>query len=316
MSQLSFASLRPKTNRPVKSETFLGEMKRIIPWESMCDLIHPFYHNNTTGRPPMDLLLMIRIYCLQQWFCLSDPGAEEAISDRLSFQRFLEIDLMEDRIPDETTILNFRRLLEEHNLTMKLMEAINVFLLEKGLLMKQGTIVDATLIAAPSSTKNQEQKRDPEMSSTRKNGKWHFGMKLHLGVDSSSGLAHSCTVTTAKTSDKTEMPNLLHGEEQAVFGDKGYIGDEDKRKARDVGVFWGVLDKSKPRRKLSSTQKKRNRKLSSIRAKVEHPFHVIKNLWGYWKVRYRGLRKNACQIFMLVGLANIYRMRRKLLPGC
>lgn len=255
MSQLSFASLRPKNNRHVRAGTFLKEMKAILPWKALCQLIQPFYYKNSTGRPAMDLLLMIRIHCLQQWFNLSDPAAEEAILDRYSFQEFLEIDLMENRIPDETTILNFRHLLEKHSLGGKIMQAINLMLAQKGMILQEGTIVDATLISAPSSTKNKEKQRDPEMSSTRKNNVYHFGMKVHIGVDAQSGLVHSCEITTANTSDREKMYDLLHGKEQAVFGDKGYVSDLDKTLARDCGVYWGILDKRKPKRKLSSKQK-------------------------------------------------------------
>lgn len=264
----------------------------------------------------MDLLLMIRIHCLQQWFNLSDPATEEAILDRYSFQEFLEIDLMEDRIPDETTILHFRHLLEKHSLGGKIMQAINQMLAQKGMILQEGTIVDATLISAPSSTKNKEKKRDPEMSSTKKNNVYHFGMKVHIGVDAQSGLVHSCEVTTAKTSDREKMYDLLHGKEQAVFGDKGYVSDTDKALARDCGVYWGVLDKRKPKRSLSSKQKKRNRLLSSVRAKVEHPFHTIKHLWGHRKTRYQGLKKNAEQFMVLLGLSNLYRARKRLLGVC
>jgi len=313
MAQLTFASLHPKTSRPIRSETFLTEMKAIVPWKRLVKTIKPFYYNNKTGRKPMDLLLMIRIYCLQQWFNLSDPATEEAIYDRLSFQRFLEFDLMRNKVPDESTILQFRHLLEKHELTGKIFKVINRYLREKGLLMREGTIVDATLVAAPSSTKNQEQKRDPEMSSTKKNSNYTFGMKTHIGVDAESGLVHTCISTTAKVSDRTEFPNLLHGKEKAVFGDKGYVSDVDKYFARDAGIFWGILDKSKPKMKLSSKQKKRNQKLSSIRAKVEHGFLIVKHLWGHRKVRYRGLYKNGSHMEMLYGLANLYRVRKRLL---
>jgi len=313
MPQLTFASLHPKTSPPIRSEIFLTEMKAIVPWKRLLKTIKPHYYNNKTGRKPMDLLLMIRIYCLQQWFNLSDPAMEEAIYDRLSFQKFLELDLMRDKVPDESTILQFRHLLEKHELTSKIFRTINRYLTEKGLLMREGTIVDATLVAAPSSTKNQEKKRDPEMSSTKKNSNYTFGMKTHVGVDAESGLIHTCISTTAKVSDRTEFSNLLHGKETAVFGDKGYVSDRDKHFARDAEIYWGILDKSKPKKKLSSKQKKRNQKLSSIRAKVEHGFLIVKHLWGHRKVRYRGLYKNSAHMEMLYGLANLYRVRKTLL---
>jgi IS5 family transposase len=250
---------------------------------------------------------------LQQWYGLSDPGMEEALYDMESLRRFAGIDLGEQEIPDETTILNFRRLLEKHQLTEKLWEEVNGYLREKKFLLRQGTIVDATLIAAPSSTKNKDKKRDGEMSSTKKGNNYHFGMKVHTGTDSQSGLVHTVKVTTASVHDKQEMEALLHGAEKAVFGDKGYFSDQDKRAARKKGIFWGVLDKAKSKKSLSHKQKRRNRKLSSVRAKVEHPFRVVKRQFGYVKTRYRGLKKNAAQVFTLFALANLYKVRHALL---
>ena len=261
----------------------------------------------------MPLERMVRIYFVQQWYGLSDPGMEEALYDIESVRRFAGIELGEEEIPDETTILNFRHLLEKHGLTEKLLAEVNEYLSEKKLLLREGTIVDATLIAAPSSTKNRDKKRDGEMSSTKKGNNYHFGMKVHTGTDSQSGLVHTVKVTTASAHDKQEMDELLHGKEKAVFGDKGYFSDQDKRSARKTGLFWGVLDKAKSKKSLSHKQKRRNRKLSSIRAKVEHPFRVVKRQFGYVKVRYRGLTKNAAQVFTLFALANLYRVRRALL---
>ncbi len=237
---------------------------------------------------------------------------EEAIYDRLSFQRFLKLDLMLDRVPDETTILNFRHLLEKHNLTMEVFYCITRYLQQKGLMMKAGTIVDATIIASPSSTKNKDKKRDPEMSSTKKNNQYYFGMKIHTGVDAQSGLIHSLEVTTAKVPDIKILPSLLHGEEKTIFGDKGYTSDKDKYYARDADIYWGVLDKKKPNKSLSSKQKKRNKLLSSIRSKVEFPYLIIKKLWGHTKTRYRGIKKNLSQWYMLTALSNLYQVRKKL----
>jgi IS5 family transposase len=256
---------------------------------------------------------MVRLYFLQQWYGLSDPGMEEALYDIESVRRFAGIELGEQEIPDETTILNFRHLLEKHQLTEKLLAEVNEYLSEKKLLLREGTIVDATLIAAPSSTKNKDKQRDGEMSSTKKGNNYHFGMKVHTGTDSQSGLVHTVKVTTASVHDKQEMDQLLHGEEKAVFGDKGYFSDQDKRSARKTGLFWGVLDKAKSKKRLSHKQKRRNRKLSSIRAKVEHPFRVVKRQFGYIKTRYRGLMKNAVQVFTLFALANLYKVRHALL---
>ena len=312
--QTTFASLAwAGKKKQTKREKFLSEMDRVVPWEELLALIEPHYPKAGNGRRPMPLERMVRLYFVQQWYGLSDPGMEEALYDIESVRRFAGIELGEQDIPDETTILNFRHLLEKHHLTEKLLGEVNEYLSEKKLLLREGTIVDATLIAAPSSTKNQDKKRDREMSSTKKGNNYHFGMKVHTGVDSQSGLVHTVKVTTASVHDKQEMAGLLHGKEKAVFGDKGYFSDPDKRLARKTGLYWGVLDKAKSKKRLSHKQKRRNRKLSSIRAKVEHPFRVVKRQFGYVKVRYRGLTKNAAQVFTLFALANLYRVRRALL---
>lgn len=309
--QASFLSLA--NCKPLRKEKFLSEMDRIIPWQEMLSAIRPHYYDNEIGRPARDLRLMLKIYFLQQWFNLSDPEAEQEIYDRGSFQRFLGLDLMGETAPDETTICKFRHLLEGHRLQECFLEIVNALLTEKGYFMKKGTIVDATLIAAPSSTKNAEGKRDPEMSQTKKGNQWYFGMKGHIGVDADSGLVHSICATTAKAADITMLHQLLTGEERAVFGDKAYSKEEDKRTARKTGVFYAMSDKGKPYHPLSSSQRKKNRKHSSVRSKVEHPFHVIKNLWHFTKVRYRGLQKNGLQLHTLFALVNLYLKRRQLL---
>ncbi len=308
-SDLDWASKKKTTRR----EKFLSEMKQVVPRQRLIALIEPHYPETGSGRQPKPLEWMIRIYCLQQWYSLSDPGMEDALYDIESMRRFVDLKLASVAIPDETTLLNFRHLLEKHQLTETLFKEINTYLDEKKLNMKRGTIVDATLISAPSSTKNKDKSRDPEMSSTKKGNQWHFGMKAHIGVDAESGLVHSMRTTTAKTHDKVEMENLMHGEERAVFGDKGYVSDKDKRQSRKDGVYWGVLDKAKPKKKLSSTQKKRNRKHASLRAKIEHPFRVIKRQFRYMKTRYRGLAKNTAQLYGLFALANLYMARRSLI---
>lgn len=310
--QTNFLSIGWK-KKVLKSERFLREMNEVVPWETLMEEIRPYYGQAGMGRPAKELERMLKIHCLQQWFGLSDPGIEEAIYDRGSFQRFLGLDLLGDDVPDETTILNFRHLLEEHGLSQKLFERIGGYLENKGLMMKQGTIVDATLIAAPKSTNNETGKRDPEMSSTRKGNNWYFGMKASVGVDAQSGLVHSLKTTTASIHDKAVMEEILHGEEKAVFADKGYASDVDRKQARNKGLYWGVLHKAKRGQKLSSSQQQQNRKMASIRAKVEHPFQVIKCQWHYVKTRYRGLAKNTGQLLMLFALANLYRVRRKLL---
>ncbi len=314
MPQLSFLSLAQQ-KKALKCERFLNEMRQVIPWEKITNLIQPYYSNNVFGRKPKSLLLMLRIYCLQQWYQLSDPGMEESIYDRISFQKFLELDLLQDSVPDETTILNFRHLLEENDLTHKIFALISNYLADKGLLLREGTIVDATIISSPTSTKNKEGKRDEEMSSTKKNNQWFFGMKTHVGVDVKRGIAHSYEFTTAKVHDRDCFPLLLHGEERSVFGDKAYSSDIDKNKARDADVFWGVLDKGKRNHPLSIKQKKRNRTFSSVRSKVEHIFQIIKHLWNYRKTRYKGIKKNASQLVMLLTLANLFKVRKKLLTA-
>ena len=312
MQELSFASLTKK-QKQTSTDKFLSEMDKVIPWKRLITTIEPFYFSGDKGgRKPMGLELMLRIYFLQQWFNLGDPTVEEAIYDRRSFQSFLRIDLMLNAIPDETTILNFRHLLEKHNLTEKIFAEINTMLEEQGLLVKNGTIVDATIIKAPSSTKNKEQKRDPEMTSTRKNGTWYFGMKIHIGTDTKHGLIHSLQGSTGKVNDVEIMPELLHGMEEAIFGDKGYSSKEYKKSAREAGIFWGVSDRASSKYRLTEGQKKKNKITSRVRWKVEHSFQVIKHQWGHIKTRYKGLRKNIAQFFTLAGLSNLYKMRKKI----
>lgn len=314
VQQTTFASLAwAGKKKQTKREKFLAEMERVVPWGKLAAVIEPYYPKAANGRRPMALERMVRIYFLQQWYALSDPGMEEALYDIESVRRFAGIELGEEGVPDESTILNFRHLLEEHGLTEKLLSEVNGYLSDKKLLLREGTIVDATLIAAPSSTKNQNKGRDPEMSSTKKGSNYHFGMKVHTGTDSQNGLVHTVKVTTASVHDKQEMDKLLPGQERAVFGDKGYFSDQDKRAAREKGLFWGVLDKAKRKKALSNKQRRRNRKLASIRAKVEHPFRVIKRQFGYLKTRYRGLAKNAAQVYTLFALTNLYLARRALM---
>lgn len=310
-AQVSFLSL--SHTKKLRKEKFLSEMNQVIPWDKFVNAVQPHYYDNNVGRPAKDLKLMLKIYFLQQWFDLSDPAVEEEIYDRGSFQKFLCIDLMKEIVPDETTTCKFRHLLEEHKLQEQFLEIVNGYLEEKGFLMKKGTIVDATLIAAPTSTKNKEKKRDPEMSSTRKGNQWYFGMKGHIGVDSDSGIVHSVIGTAAKRHDSSQIENLLHGKEEALFGDKGYWSKKRKIYCRQQDIFWGVSDHTDRHHSLSSSQKKRNRKLSSVRAKVEHPFHIIKDIWKYKKVRYRGIEKNTLQLHTLFALANLYMKRRHLL---
>lgn len=315
MSQTFYSIVVEASQSKIRSSKFLEEMNLATPWDKLLSIIEPHYPTGGVGRRPMPLKLMLKIYFLQQWYQLSDPAAEEAIYDRLSFQKFLDIDLLTDTIPDETTILNFRHLIERNALHDALFEAINAYLASKGFILKKGTLVDATIIHAPKSKKNAEGKRDPEMSWAKKHGQFFFGMKGHVGVDLGSNLVHTVVCTTASSSDYTSLPDLLHGEESAYFGDSGYFSDIDKRAARDAGIFCGVTDRAKRNHPLSESQKKRNRKLSRIRSKIEHSFALLKSRFGYVKTRYRGLYKNACQIKMLFGLLNLYRMRKKLAFG-
>jgi transposase, IS5 family len=316
MKQQSLASLTYEgMKKRTKREKFLNEMERVVPWERLLKLIEPHYPRAGRGRQPMGLKVMLRIYCLQQWYGLSDPGAEEALYDSESMRRFVGLELGEDAIPDETTILNFRHLLEQHNLTGAVFEAVKAYLTEQGLLLAGGSIVDATIIHAPPSTKNQAKQRDPEMSSTKKGNTWHFGMKAHISVDAHSGLVHTVGVTTASDHDNSVIGELIREGDRAVFGDKGYYSDQTKRAARRAGVYWAVLDKAKRNKKLSATQRKRNKKHASVRAKVEHVFRIVKCQFGYRKTRYKGLAKNAAQVFSLMALANLYQARGALLAA-
>jgi len=311
-AQASFLSIAHQ--KKLRCETFLNEMDTIIPWEGLIAVIEPHYPHKYIGRKRKELKMMLKIYFLQQWNGLSDPGMEEAIYDRCSFQKFLKIDLLGDTVPDESTILNFRHLLEEHRLQEEFLEVVNTVLEEKGFLMRKGTIVDATLIAASPSTKNKEKKRDPEMHQTKKGNQWYFGMKGHIGVDVDSGIVHSVEGTAANVHDRSKLHDLLHGKEQAIFGDSGYASDADKETCRKPGiVHWCVNDKGKRGHPLSSTQRKKNRKKSSVRSKVEHPFRIIKDQWGHRKVRYRGIEKNTLQLNVLFALANLYMKRKQLL---
>jgi len=291
-------------------------MDKAIPWNKILKEIKKYYIISSNGRPKTKLELLFRIYCIQKWFNLSDPGVEEAIYDRLSFQKFLGINPSVDNVPDETTILNFRHFLEKYNLQFKILEVVNEELKEQGFLLERGTITDATLIKAASSTKNEEQKRDPEMSSTKKNNNHTFGMKMHFGVDSESGLVHTVIGTTAKVSDSEKFEDLLHGKEKAVFGDRGYASDKRKRAMKKDGIYYGIKDKRKRKNnqtlELSNSQKKKHKKTGSIRAKVEHLFLTIKHLWGHAKVKYKGLEKNIQEWYGLAALANIHRVRHKL----
>lgn len=301
--------------KKTKRERFLGEMEQVLPWVRLLVLIEPYYPKGSSagGRPPLPLERMFRIYCLQQWYNLSDPGAEEALYDSITMRQFAGVRTDEDVIPDETSILNFRRLLEKHHLTERLLTEINAHLCERGLLLGKGTIVDATIIDAPSSTKNAKKKRDPQMHQTRKGKQWYFGMKVHTGTDTESGLVHTVVGTAANVADINVLGELLHGGEQSLHGDSAYHSRELKAQAEANGLEFNVNQRGTKSRPLTKAQRVRNRRLSRVRATVEHPFLVVKRLWGHAKVRYRGIKKNLAQMCTLFALANVFRVRRQLM---
>lgn len=300
--------------RPTRRDEFLDTMNRIVPWSELCAVIEPYYPKRGNGRPPIGLERMLRIHFIQHWFNLADFACEEALYDIASLRHFAGIDLGREAVPDATTLLKFRRLLEKHNLNEQLFAEVGRILQDSGMTLKTGTIVDATIIAAPSSTKNAEKKRDPEMHQTRKGQQWYFGMKLHIGVDSQSGLAHSAVVTPANVHDKHPLPDLLHGQEQRVYGDSAYASQKDliRSKAPKARDFTNCRTR-KPGGEADEVKRDKNRNKSKTRARVEHVFAVVKRLWGFTKVRYRGLAKNAGRAFTALALANIYLSRNKLM---
>lgn len=301
--------------KKTKREQFLGEMNQVVPWTRLLALIEPHYPKGSPagGRPPLPLERMFRIYCLQQWYNLSDPGAEEALYDSITMRQFAGVSTDADVIPDETSILNFRRLLEKHKLTERLLSEINTHLCERGLLVGKGTIVDATIIDAPSSTKNAKKKRDPQMHQTRKGKQWYFGMKVHTGVDTESGLVHTVVGTAANVADINVLGELLHGNEESLHGDSAYHSKELKVQAEASGLAFNVNQRGTKSKPLTKAQRVRNRCLSRVRATVEHPFLVVKRLWGHAKARYRGIKKNLAQMYTLFALANVFRVRRQLM---
>jgi len=307
--EISFFFYTVKNRTKSKSSKFLDEMDKVIPWDELVAIIEKHISRKYRGRKRKDTKLMLKCLCLAQWYNLSDPGLEDAINDRISFQRFLELDLSYEQSPDETTFVKFRHFLEKNNLYEKIFNRVVEILEEKGLILKQGTLVDATITKAPSSTKNKKKERDPEMSSTKKGNQYYFGMKTHVGVDTKHGVVHSLRVTTAKVHDSKELENLLHGEEKYIGGDRAYSNQSLKKQCRSNGIIYGILDKAPRGKKLSSSQKKRNKKLSKIRAMVEFPFRIVKDLWGHKKVRYKGVYKNTCHQYFLYALANIFLVR-------
>lgn len=303
-----FAAKKKTTRR----EKFLSRMEEVIPWKQLLAVIEPHYPKGQRGRPPVGLERMLRVYFLQQWYGLADEALEDALYDSQALQQFARIDLSAEGVPDATTLLNFRHLLEAHDLCKGLFSAINADLTARGLLLREGTLVDATLIAAPPSTKNQERKRDPEMHQTKKGNQWYFGMKAHIGADRDSKLVHTVVVTAANVADITKTAELLHGTEKQVHADAGYTGVEKRAEivALERKIDWQIAGKRGAIKALAEGAEKEaiqavEKAKASVRAFVEHPFHIVKNLFRHRKVRYRGLAKNGHQLYTLFGLANV-----------
>ena len=302
--------------KKTRKREFLEQIGQVVPWESLVKLIAPYYPEGRNGRPPFSLETMLRIHFLQQWFTLSDPGMEEAFFDTPLYREFAQLDEFA-RLPDESTILRFRHRLEKHKLAEQILTTVNALLTERGLLLKAGTVVDATLIAAPTSTKNKGKARDPEMHSSKKGNQWYFGMKAHIGADAQSGLVHTVRGTSGHVSDIAEGNTLLHGQETVAFGDAGYQGIDRRPDAR-TGVTWHVAMRPSKRKKLDKQNAadalidQAEKLKAAVRAKVEHPFRVIKRQFGYARVRYRVLKKNTAQLFTLFALSNLWMVRSKL----
>ena len=324
MKQISLATtgFELVTKRTRKRE-FLDEMNLVIPWWQLLGLITPHAPAGKTGRPPFATEVMLRIHLLQQFFGHSDPAMEEALHDIPLYREFAKLDAGITRLPDESTILRFRHMLEQNDLGAQILAAVNAKLIDRGLMLKTGTVVDATLIAAPSSTKNVKGERDPEMHQTKKGNQWHFGMKAHIGVDADSGLVHTVTTTPANAHDVTQAHALLHGQEEVVFADSGYRGVEKRQEIQEkhAGVDWEIammpgkrkaLDKTKASQALTDRIEKIK---ASIRAKVEHPFRVIKCQFGHRKTRYRGLAKNTSQLLVMFALSNLWMVRKRMTQG-
>ena len=313
MDQLNLGAsewaLKKKVTRRAQ---FLSEMEAVIPWPVLQAVIEPHYPTGSTGRPPHPLMRMLRIYFMQQWFNLSDPGMEDALYEMESMRHFAQIDVTKDVIPDETTILRFRHLLEQHQLTEGIFKAVRGLLEKKGLMLKSGTIVDATIIEAPPSTKNAEGARDPEMHQTRKGKDWHFGMKLHVGT-TKQGLVHSLATGPANEADISRIDELVHGEEKEIYGDQAYWAEGHREHCEQAGIRYRVNRRGTRSKPLTEYQRMINRARSRTRARGEHAFRIVKQLWGFTKVRYRGLSKNTARAFAMFALANLYMVRKRIL---
>jgi len=310
---LAMANGFERYGKKTRRAEFLEEMEQVVPWKKLCTLIEPHYPKAGNGRPPVGVERMLRMYFLQQWFNLSDPGVEEALYDSVVMRDFVGIDLGREPVPDETTICKFRHLLEEHGLGGEMLEAVNLHLEDKGVPITTGTIVDATIIHAPSSTKNREQKRDPEMHQTRKGKQWYFGMKAHVGVDSRTKLIHTAVVTPANVADARVLPELLHGEERKVWGDQAYCGQSEVIEQCAPLAQDCTQRRYRYKNRVDEAARAKNRTKSRVRSKVEHVFGVMKLKFGFAKVRYRGLAKNANRLFATCALVNLFMVRNRLL---
>ena len=309
---LSSQAVFEKYGRKSRRELFLDEMEQVVPWSAMESLVRPHYAKAGNGRQPVGLSIMLRTYFVQQWFNLSDPGVEELLYESAAVRRFVGVDLGIAPAPDETTVLRFRHLLEQHDLGGVMLEVVNVHLEAKGIKIQTGTIVDATIIHAPSSTKNSTGERDPEMHQTRKGNQWYFGLKAHIGVDAKEGHVHSVATSAASVADSHMLPALLHGEERKVWGDPGYQGQteairEAAPKAQDM-----TSRRTRFKNYVDELQKKKNRSKARVRAKVEHPFRILKRVFGFDKVRYRGIAKNHHRLCVNFALVNLYMHRKRL----
>jgi IS5 family transposase len=312
-SQAEYAGKKKQTRR----DRFLAEMEQVVPWARLVERLRPLYPKGERGRPPVGLERMLRIHFLQQWYGLADEAMEDALYDSQALRGFAGIDLTVTAVPEATTILNFRHWLERHELSQALFAEVSAMLEKRGLLMRQGTIVDATIIAAPSSTKNKQKARDPEMHQTKKGNQWHFGMKAHIGVDVASGVVHTVVGTAANEADITQMAAVLHGAEEDVFADAGYTGADKRPEHEDRDVCWNIaikrsIIKALPKG-LRDLAEPVERALAQVRAWVEHPFHIVKNLFRHKKLRYRGLAKNTAQLHTLFALANLVIVKKTLL---
>ena len=312
-SQAEYAGKKKQTRR----DRFLAEMEQVVPWARLVERLRPLYPKGERGRPPVGLERMLRIHFLQQWYGLADEAMEDALYDSQALRGFAGIDLTVTAVPEATTILNFRHWLESHELSQALFAEVSAMLEERGLLMRQGTIVDATIIAAPSSTKNKQKARDPEMHQTRKGNQWHFGMKAHIGVDVASGVVHTVVGTAANEADINQMAAVLHGAEEDVFADAGYTGADKRPELEDRDVCGNIaikrsIIKALPKG-LRDLAEPVERALAQVRAWVEHPFHIVKNLFRHKKLRYRGLAKNTAQLHTLFALANLVIVKKTLL---